>query len=518
METTMEHPPSTGRPGLTPLVWVVAAGLVLLQMSAAGRYGVFRDELYYLMCADHLAWGYVDHPPLSIAVLAGWRAVFGDGVWALRILPALLNGWAALGTALLAREMGGRTLAQTCAAILGGFMPVALAIGGFFSMNPFDLGFWVLIVWIVCRLLGDGSRRWWWGLGIAFGLGLLNKYSVVFLGVGLGLGILLSPLRHELLSSSRLIGTLIVLGLVTPHLVWQITQGWPTLEFVRRAQEFKIARLSVGEFWGEQILMANPGFLPVAILGLVGLLFLPRLRTWRPFGVAFVVVGFWLTVQNAKPYYLAPAFPMILAAGAVLLEHWLSLRRKLLVAGWAALPLLFVGVGLAIAPLVIPLLSVEDYIAYEQRLGLRPRNMETGAVGALPQHFADRFGWPELAAAVVGVFNSLPAEDQDSCLIVAGNYGECGAINYFGRGFGLPTAVSGHNSCWSWWPEEGDWAVVLAVGPSRKTLEQFFTHVTAGGRRTSAQAMPGERDLTIWICRGWKMDPAEVRLLARSYI
>ena len=514
----MENRESTNRPDLTPFAGAVALGLVLLQALTAGHYGIFRDEFYYLMCADHLAWGYVDHPPLSIAVLAGWRALFGDGAAALRFLPALLNGWAALGAALLAREMGGRTLAQTTAALLVGFMPVALAFGGFFSMNPFDLGFWILVAWIVCRLLAGGPRRWWWILGTVFGLGLLNKYSLLFLGVGLGVGLLLSPLRKQVLSRTGVYAGLIALGFVLPHLVWQLVHGWPTVEFIRAAQEHKIVDFSPAAFWSEQMLMANPGFVPIALVGLVGLLFLPRLRTWRPLGIAFVVVALWLTFSKAKPYYLAPAFPLIMAAGAVMLEYWVSRWRLVFVATAAAVPLLLAGIGLAIAPLVIPLLSVENYLAYEQKLGLRPSDMENNAVGALPQHFADRFGWPELAAAVVGVFNSLPAEDQDRCLIVAGNYGECGAINYFARGFGLPTAVSGHNSCWSWWPEEGTPEVVLVVGESRETLELFFEQVESGGRRTFQWAMPFERNLTVWVCRGFKLDPAELRDRARFYI
>ena len=329
---------------------------------------------------------------------------------------------------------------------------------------------------------------------------------------------MISPLRKVVLSRTGLVAGLIALGFILPHLVWQMVHGWPTAEFIRAAQEHKIADFSPMEFWSEQMLMANPGFVPIALVGLAGLLFIRRLRAWRTLGIAFVVVGLWLTLQKAKPYYLAPAFPMIMAAGAVLVEHWLSLKRRLFLVGAVVLPLNFAVVGLAIAPLVIPILSPENFISYEQKLGLRPRDMENNAVGALPQHFADRFGWAELAAAVVGVYQSLPAEDQDRCLIVAGNYGECGAINYFARGTGLPTAVSGHNSCWSWWPEEGIPEVVLVVGESRETLELFFEQVEAGGQRSFPLAMPSEKDLTVWVCRGFKLDPAQLRDRARFYI
>ena len=157
------------RPPLSFVVWLIAAGVLALQLSAAGRYGIFRDEFYYLMCADHPAWGYVDHPPLAMVFLTLWKAVAGDGVLALRIPPALLNGLVALGAGALAREMRGGAAAQVLAAVTVALMPGVIALGGFYSMNAFDVAFWVAVAWIVCRLLGDGDRRWWWGLGVAFG-------------------------------------------------------------------------------------------------------------------------------------------------------------------------------------------------------------------------------------------------------------------------------------------------------------------------------------------------------------
>jgi 4-amino-4-deoxy-L-arabinose transferase-like glycosyltransferase len=290
------------RPPLSRAAWFVAVGIVVLLLSTAGRYGIFRDEYYYLMCADHPAWGYVDHPPLAMIFLGLWKAIFGSSVLALRIPPALLGGAVALGAALLAREMRGGAAAQVLAAVVAGLIPGVLALGSFYSMNTFDVALWVLVAWIVCRLLDPaGDRRWWWGLGVAVGIGLLNKYSMVFLGVGLGVGILLSPLRRELLSRNRLAGSLLVLVIVLPHLIWQIHHGWPTLEFIRNAHELKNVAMSPVDFWNEQLLMAHPGFLPVWLIGLTGLLLLPRLRPWRPLGVAFVVIGLCGDHRLARP-------------------------------------------------------------------------------------------------------------------------------------------------------------------------------------------------------------------------
>ena len=507
------------RPPLSRPIWFIASAVVVLLLATAGRYGIFRDEYYYLMCADHPAWGYVDHPPLAMVFLSLWKAICGQSALALRVPPALLAGLSTLGAAALAREMRGGVAAQCLAAVTVGLMPGLLALGGFYSMNTFDIAFWVLTAWIICRLLDPAaSRRWWWVLGLALGLGLLNKYSMVFLAVGLGVGVLLSPLRRELLTVRRLTGSLIVVLIVAPHLLWQVHNGWPTLEFIRNAYDLKNVAMSPGGFWSEQLLMAHPGFTPIGLVGLAALLISTRLRPWRPLGVAFVVVGGWLTVQNAKPYYLVPAYPMLMAAGAVMITHWLSRWPRARRVTVVALPVLLAGEGLIIAPVAIPLLAPAAYVGYEQTLGLRPKDMEHNEVGALPQHFADRFGWREMAQTVHAVVAALPPAEQARCLVVAGNYGECGAINYWGLPEGVPPAVSGHNSCFAWWPADQEADVVVALGISRERLESMFSSIEVGAVHRAPLAMPYESELPIWVCRGWKMPPAAAREAARFAI
>jgi hypothetical protein len=506
------------RPRLSPLAWLVGGFLVALQLYAAGRYGIFRDELYYLMCADNPAWGYVDHPPLAMFFLSTWKSVVGDGLLAMRVPPAVLHGLVAVGAAGIAREMRGNDAAQVLAAVLVGLMPGIVALGGFYSMNAFDVAFWVLVTWITCQLLGDGDRRWWWALGVAFGLGILNKYSMVFLGVGLGLGLLLSPLRSELLSRNRLIGSTIVVVILLPHLIWQFANGWPTLEFMNNVQEFKNAEMTPGTFWGEQLLIAHPGFLPFWLVGLFGLLLMPRLRVWRPLGIAFGIVAVWLTFSNAKPYYLAAAYPTVMAAGALVVTEWLERWSRVSSVTQFVLPAVVLALGLIVAPLTIPVLEVEDYIAWEQTLGLRPKDMENNATGALPQHFADRFGWEELTRAVAKTWNRIPEEDREATLIYAGNYGECGAVNYYGPELGLPTAVSGHNSCFTWWPEEFVPETLIVIGANQDDLEELFASVELAGRNDAPWAMPYESDVAIWICRDPTRPWNEIRSGARRAI
>jgi hypothetical protein len=208
---------------------------------------------------------------------------------------------------------------------------------------------------------------------------------------------------------------------------------------------------------------------------------------------------------------------MILAAGAVAITAWLGRWRFSRPAN-ATLPVLLAIAGLGTAPLAIPLLTPEAYVRYEQALGLRPQNMEHNEVGELPQHFADRFGWPELARTVHDVVAGLPEADRPRTLVIADNYGECGAINYWGLPEGVRPAVSGHNNCFLWWPSDFVPDIVVVVGGSREDAVKHFEKVELGAVHRSAWAMPYERELSIWICRGWKIDPAEARERARFAI
>ena len=505
------------RPSLAPIVWFIASGVTVLLLACAGRYGIFRDEFYYLMCAEHPAWGYVDHPPLAMVFLSAWKALFGASVMALRVPAALLAGMSVLGAALLAREMRGTAHAQSIAALAVGLMPGMLALGSFFSMNSFDVVFWLFAAWLVCRLCDPaGSRSYWWLLAFMIGIGLLNKYSMGFLAAGLGIGILFSPLRREVWSK-RLLALLIPCVVVLPHILWQLRHGWPSLEFIKNAHNLKNVALDPLSFWLEQLLFAHPLFFPLGIIGLIGLLFSSKLRSWRPLGLAFLVIGIGLTLTNAKVYYLVPAYPMIMAAGAVVAGHWLSKLRKGKQVIAALVALLLLTAGAVTVPLAIPLLPVTGYTAYEHTLGIRPKQMEHNVAGALPQHFADRFGWPELARTVSGVASSLQAGSK-KVLVLAANYGECGAINYYGLPAGIPAAVSGHNTCFLWWPADYVPDVVILVGFSRKTADKLFDSVELAATHTSRWAMPYEQDLPVWLCREPKYAWERIRKAMRFAI
>jgi Dolichyl-phosphate-mannose-protein mannosyltransferase len=497
-------------------VYVLAAGVALLQLLANGRYGLFRDEFYYLACTDHLDWGYVDHPPLSIAVLWLVRRLLGDSLPAIRLVPALLGAVLVLLGARLAAELGGGRFARILAALSVAIAPQYLAIAGFYSMNAFDLVFWSLLALLLVRIVTTGDARLWLAFGALCGVALLNKISPLFFAAGLGAALVLTPLRRQLLRPQLWAGGALALALLAPHLLWQARLGWPTLEFMSNAQRYKIAHLTPVQFLAAQLLEIHPLNTPLWVGGLFFIALHRQGRRFRALAILYLTALALMMVQKSKAYYLGPAYPMLLAAGAVWAEGLLAgivspwLRRALLA-------LLATG-GALLLPFVVPVLPVEEFIAYEQALGQRPRAAENQELGPLPQLYADRFGWREMTAAVASTIRSLPEAERGSVLIATSNYGEAGALNYYGRGLGLPAAVSQHNSFYLWGPGRADAQVVIAVGMSAEGLQEAFESVEPAARVVAPYAMPYETEHPIHVCRRLRMPLAEVWKRGKHFI
>jgi len=469
-------------------------------------YGYFRDELYYLACADHLDWGYVDQPPLSIGVLSIWRAIFGDSLVALRT-PPVLAGIATLWlTILMTRRLGGRGWSQLLAGLSIATAPIYLALCGFYSMNAFDVLLWTAAQYVLLRILelplDDDARRWWLLLGLVLGLGLLNKLSVLWLGTGIAMGLLLTSQRRRLLGPWPYASAAIALLLFAPHLWWQWRNGFPTLEFIHNASSHKYAAQPPLSFLAQQLSLLNLATAPLWIAGLAWTFRSGDGARFRTIGIAYVVVlAILLLNGTSNPIYLAPAYPFLLAAGAVVAERFVE-RRALRV----AYAVLIVALGVVALPMVVPVLPPEKFVAYSRTIGFTPKSAERKELGALPQYYADRFGWPELAAEVARVYRTLPESERAHVLIVAGNYGEAGAIDFFGRGQGLPPARSQHNSYYLWGPGDWDGSVAIILTRNVDALREEFASVEQAGEFSAPYVMPYEDHLPILVCRGFKGD------------
>jgi len=494
----------------------VAALRLALHLTTAQGYGIFRDELYYLACASHLDFGYVDHPPLSIAVLAGWRTLFGDGLAALRFLPAVAGSATVFLTGLIARELGGGRAAQILAALAAFFAPFFLAISHFYSMNAFDLVFWTALELLAVRILVRQEPRLWLWFGAIAGLGLENKYSVAFLAFGLIVGLALSAQRRQLRAPQLWIGGAIAAALFAPHLVWEAVNGAPSLEFIRNATAGKIQPVTPLGFLGGQLVLLHPLYAPLWVGGLAALLFSRRLERVRALGIAYLAVLALMVWQQAKVIYLAPIYPVLFAAGAVASEDLCARRswRRAPAAASVAVAL----TGIAILPLALPVLPPHVFLSYSHALGVSEPQTERSARGALPQLYADMFGWRELAEEVAAVWRALPEEDRAHAAIVGGNYGEAGAIDYFGPALGLPHAISPHNAYFMWGPGDWDGRVAITIGEPPPAIAALFASVEKRGQRSCELCMPYERDLPIYVVRDLKVPVPELWARIKRFI
>jgi hypothetical protein len=394
-------------------------------------------------------------------------------------------------------------------------------------MNAFDVLAWAALWWIAARYLRTGDDRLWVLFGVVAGIGLENKIDVLFLGAGLAVGLLVAGPRRAFRSRHLWIGAAIAVVLFLPHVVWQVMHGWPTREFIRNATEHKNVAFSPLGYLGAQAINMMPA-LPVCLAGLAGLLAAPYARRFRSLGWAFLFILAVLLSTNAKAYYLLPAYGVLFGAGGVAWERLASRSRTPLpsdsgrskaLALLILLPvfLFLLLTGALMAPFAVPVLSEDALVAYAARLGMSAPQEERQTLGRLPQHFADMHGWPEMAAAVGEVYGRLPAADRAKVCVFAQNYGEAGAIDLFGPRYGLPPAISGHNSYFLWGPRNCSGDVLIVLGDTEEGLRKVFASVERGGTSTCRDCMPYENNLPIWVCRKPKVSLAQVWPKVKHY-
>ena len=440
----------------------MAAGLALLLLATAGRYGYHRDELYFLRAGRELAFGYVDQPPLTPLLARAMDALAPGSLVALRLPSALAAGLVVFLTGLLAREFGagrgGQLLAGGCMAVSG----ILLIVGHLLSTTTLDLLAWTALSWLLVRALRDGGPVWL-VTGAVAGIALQNKVQPAFLLAAVVLGVLAVGPRAALRSPWPWTGGLLAGVLWAPNLVWQAANGWPQFEV---AEAIAAGGSGTSEPWylflPFQLVLVSPLLVPVWMAGLWRLARDPAVRTWRSFAVAYGLLTVLFLLTGGKPYYLAGLYPVLLAAGAEPVLAWA--RRG---AGR-------VRTGLLAAALVISL-------AIDATLGLPVVPVARLADTPIPDvnyDAGETVGWPAFAAAIQRVRDGLPAGARVA--VVTGNYGEAGAVDRFAPD--LAPAYSGHNSYWTWGPPPKDTDVVIAVGIPEQRLAQWFGRVEEAGR------------------------------------
>jgi hypothetical protein len=480
-------PHSFWRGDLVPL-FAIALSTLLLHFLTGNRYGFNRDELSLLDDARHLSWGYVAYPPITPFFARLSLLLFGTSLPGFRFFSWLVQAIAVVLTGLMARELGGSRRAQIFAALAA--VPFCLGGGALMTYISFDYLCWVLAAYFVIRLLKTGDQRWWLAIGAALGLGMLSKYTMGFFTLGIIGAVVLSDARRFLRSKWLWSGVAISILLFLPNLFWQYKHHFVSLDFLHFIHERDVREGQTSGFLPDQVELALLAF-PLALAGLY-YFFSKNGRPFRMLGWMYVIPLALFLVAKGRGYYLAPACPMLYAAGAVLFDDWLATlqasRAKVLRFAIFAALLFDVAIAIAFA-------------------------LPTAPVGSPWWHFAimvngtlrEEVGWPEFAESVARIRDTLPTEDRARLGILAGNYGEVGALNLYGERYGLPRAISGVNSFWERGYGDPPPEALIVVGFPREWVDTNFASCQLAGHPWNRYGTANEETIEnsdMFVCRG----------------
>jgi hypothetical protein len=464
-------------------VFTFAVIMVVVHTLTNGQYGFHRDELATIDDARHLAWGFVAYPPVTPAIARLAFVIFGNSLAGLRFFAALAQGAAIVLTGLMTRELGGKRAAQMVAAVAVAIAPISVVAGELFQYVTFDYLWWVAIAWMMIRLLKSEDPRWWVGIGAFVGIGMMTKYTMGVLVIAMAAGVLLasSSLARRYLRSGWLwAGVAVSIAIFLPNLWWQIQHHLISLGFLREihARDVRIGRTS-GFLLNQLFIPASLMTVPLWVAGLWFFFFVEEGKRYRAIGWMFVFTFAILLAAKGREYYMGPAYPMLLAAGAVMWERWRPVARGFM---WGALAL-----GVLLTPLLMPIAPVNSSL--------------WNSVTSKFYDFREEVGWPDLVDTIAGIRDSLPG----GTAILAGNYGEAGAIDLYGPAHGLPNAISGINSYWLRGYGNPPPQTLIVVGLSRDFLERNFSSCEVAGHVTNRYGVKNEEATEhpdIYVCRG----------------
>ncbi len=485
------------------IVLAIALAKFLFHCYFNNRYGYFRDEFDYMACGDHLAWGYVDQPPLVPFLIHICRAVLGDSLRSVRFIPALASSLLVVQTAVIAREFGGRRFALLLSAVTIVIAPQYLSNGSLLGTNCLEPNLWMGCAYFAILAIKRNDPRNWLWFGAVAGLGMEEKYSIALFGFGIVVGLLLTEQRRVFANKWIWLGGLASFLIFLPNLLWNIYYHWPFLQLIRAIKaEGRDVVLPALPYFFQQTLLVHPFTAPIWITGLIALFFSQPLRKYRVLGWSYLVCYAVFFVLHGKNYYLAPIYPMLLAAGAVTINN--AIDRPRLTWLKPAIVIVLLATGAHLAPVVVPVLSPDGFIAYMKYLPMKPPVMEHGHERAvLPQWYSDQFGWEEIVAETAQAWNRISPAERNDCGIFAQDYGQAGAIDFLGRRYGLPPALSGHQTYFLWGPRGYSGNCMIVLDDNRETLEKLWESVEYVGTSVD-NPYALERNIDVFICKGAK--------------
>jgi 4-amino-4-deoxy-L-arabinose transferase-like glycosyltransferase len=460
----------------TAALFAIAAAVALLHLLTNSRYGLHRDELQFLSDARHLDWGFVAYPPFTPFIEHIALALFGLSIVGLRLSAVLAQAVVAILGGLMARELGGSRFAQITAALAVAFSPVPIFEGHEFQYTSFDLLWWVLIAYFVIRLLKSEDPRWCLAIGATIGVGLETKYAIAFYIAGIVAGLLFTPARRYLATRWFWAGVALAGLIFLPNLIWLVRHDFISYHFLQHIHARDVGEGRAKGFWtGQFLICANLAAAPLWIAGLIGYV---RNRRYRMLAFMYLVPLALFWIGKGRHYYVAPAYPMLLAMGAVLAERWLRAlprwgRITLESVYFAAFALISAFVCALLLPLATggPLKSFALKRSYDLR---------------------EEIGWNELVQTVAQIRDALPPDQQAHLGVTTANYGEYGAIDVLGRAYGLPEPIGTTNSEWlRGYPATAP-TTLIVLGLDPDEANAIFTNCRLAGHNGNSQGVRNE--------------------------
>lgn len=462
---------------------------VVVHLVSIREYGYHGDELYFIECGRHLAFGYVDHPPLIPWVARATEELGGGLAW-LRLPAVVASAGTMWFTGLLVREWGGGPRAQLLALLSLLVAPAHLRLGAMLNIPVIEIFLCTVVAYLIARASRRNEHGTWLLAGAVLGVAALAKHSAILWGIALALGIAVTPLRCVFRTRWPWLGAAVALSVFTPNLLWQTQHDFATLEFMRELRHEVLSQQGRGLFLAGQLLYFHPLAAPVWLAG-VTLGFTEAGRAMRPFAVLFVAMNTFLFFTGGKPYYVGSAYPMVLAAGGVALEHWFATRPHLL----RTFVGLLSGTGVALALLTLPLLPLRTLDSFiESLLGWAVPPM------ALTHDLHGMYGWQEHADVIDAVYGALPERDRVRATVLVGSYSQAAALNVL-RTYPTPHAVSGNMSYFHWGPDADRGDVLITYGLPRELFGRHYQTCTEAARINAPLARPSDTDLPVLVCR-----------------
>lgn len=476
----------------TAILILLALVPLVLHILTNHQYGFHRDELAMLDDARYLDWGYVAYPPVTPFIARLALELFGPSLVGVRFFSALAPSIVIVLSGLMTRDLGGSRMAQIVSAVAVAVAPASLIAGTIFMYVSFDYLWWALVAYFTVRLLKTEDPRWWLGIGAAIGLGMMTKFTMGFFAVGVVGGVLLTKTRRHLISPWLWAGVALSLLIFLPNLIWQIQHNFISLEFLGSIHARDVNEGRAESFLLDQIILNTSTLTaPLWLAGLYFYLFKPSGQRFRALGWMYLITLAVFLIVQGRGYYLAPIYPMLIAAGAVVWDGWHEVfsgwkAHALAVTTWSALTL---G-GLIAAVLALPIAPVNS-------------DLWKLADGA-HEIYREELGWQEMTETVANIYASLPNEEKALTGIFVGNYGEAGAINLYGARYGLPKVISGINSYWLRGYGNPPPQTLIVLGFQQKDVNAMFESCTFAARITNRYQVTNEESADypgIFVCR-----------------